>query len=409
MQTPFSFLRTVVFVHQRTACSFLIVLLLDWEKGLRQSPTFIKCKQKYQSIVGYIGWLVQTTRPDLAPSHWFLSAYSNKPSRSHLNAALYVLHYIHSTFDYGFTFSSNAMVPLHTYMLFPHRSNTKAYVDAVLPKPGNQHRLTTYSDACWGFQIGKAIQTGIQLPLFKFWSMSGAILFCLGGPITWKVNRQDWTSLSLGEVEIQATNMGSWLTVNTRNLILDLSSKGYPITDAESATPVLMTTTRASNGAIIWWPRGIDISSIGRMSQGSGLRTAPFQSLTSAGSAIPLIYSPRKCAMPQISATFATLSWVVAPTSSNSFMHVSLNRSSPLHFTLRIQHTTSGLIDWAYSKLFYLTHRSVRPQPYCASQMRDDASSHGLVFLAAGPYEQLHGGYCSMILIPVIPLLTLAS
>ncbi len=35
MQTPFSFLQTVVFVHQRTACSFLVMLLLGWAKGLR--------------------------------------------------------------------------------------------------------------------------------------------------------------------------------------------------------------------------------------------------------------------------------------------------------------------------------------------------------------------------------------
>ncbi len=55
------------------------------------SQTFIERKKKYQIIVGSIGWLAQSTRPDLAPSHAFLSAYINKPSRSHLNAALYVL------------------------------------------------------------------------------------------------------------------------------------------------------------------------------------------------------------------------------------------------------------------------------------------------------------------------------
>ncbi len=68
------------------------------------SPMFQECKQKYQSIVGSIGWLAQSTHPDLAPSHSFLSAYSNKPSCSHWNAALYVLHYIHSTVDYGISF-----------------------------------------------------------------------------------------------------------------------------------------------------------------------------------------------------------------------------------------------------------------------------------------------------------------
>jgi hypothetical protein len=36
--------------------------------------------------------------------------------------------------------------------------------------------------------------------------------------------------------------------VNTRNLILDLSSKGYPITDAESATPVFN-----DNDACVQW------------------------------------------------------------------------------------------------------------------------------------------------------------
>jgi hypothetical protein len=45
MQTPFPFLQTVVFVHQRTARSFLIVLLLDWAKGL----------QRYRSIA-LLGW-----------------------------------------------------------------------------------------------------------------------------------------------------------------------------------------------------------------------------------------------------------------------------------------------------------------------------------------------------------------
>ncbi len=48
MQTPFSFLQTVVFVHQRnqrTAHSFLVVLFLGWAKGLRH----------YQSIA-LLGW-----------------------------------------------------------------------------------------------------------------------------------------------------------------------------------------------------------------------------------------------------------------------------------------------------------------------------------------------------------------
>jgi hypothetical protein len=195
-------------------------------------------RRKYQSIVGSIGWLAQSTRPDLIPSHSFLSSYCNRPSKSHLNAALYVLHYIHSTINYGITFSSKENAPLHTYMTFPHSSDTEAYTDAIPPHPDHHHHLTTYSDACWGSQIGNAIRDGIQLPLFKFHSMSGAIIFRSGGPITWKTDRQDRTSLSSCEAEIRATNMGSRLTVNLRNMILHLQSLGYPINDTDTATPL---------------------------------------------------------------------------------------------------------------------------------------------------------------------------
>jgi hypothetical protein len=114
----------------------------------------------------------------------------------------------------------------------------EAYTDALPPQPEHHHRLTTYSDACWGSQIGNAIRDGIQLPLFKFRSMSGAIIFRSGGPITWKAERQERTSLSTCEAEIRATNMGSRLTVNLRNLILNLQSIGYPIDDTDIATPL---------------------------------------------------------------------------------------------------------------------------------------------------------------------------
>jgi hypothetical protein len=73
-------------------------------------------------------------------------------------------------------------------MAFPHPSDTEAYDNALPPKLGDHHHLTTYSDACWGSQIGNAIPEGIQLPLFKFHSMSGAILFSSGGLLTWKAD-----------------------------------------------------------------------------------------------------------------------------------------------------------------------------------------------------------------------------
>ena len=106
-------------------------------------PALLERRRKYQSVVGSIGWLAQSTRPDLAPCHYFLSSYNNKPPKSHWNAALYVLHYIHSTIDYGFTFTSNKQAPLHTFMSFPPPSDTKAYSDALPPSHDQHHRLST--------------------------------------------------------------------------------------------------------------------------------------------------------------------------------------------------------------------------------------------------------------------------
>ena len=88
--------------------------------------------------------------------------------------------------NYGFTFTSVEKVPLHTYMTFPLSSNTEACVDALPPRTDQHHHFTTYSDACWGFQIGNAIHEGIQPPLFKFHSMSGAIISILAVPLLGK-------------------------------------------------------------------------------------------------------------------------------------------------------------------------------------------------------------------------------
>jgi hypothetical protein len=204
----------------------------------KESSGFLKCIGKHQSIVGSIGWLAQSTRPDLAPLHLFLLAYTNKPSRSNMNAALYVLDYIHLTIDYGFTFMSELKAPLHTYMSFPHSSNTEAYNDALPPKLGIHHHLTTYSDVCWGSQIGNAIHEGIQILLIEFCSMSGAILFRSGSPCTCKADQQERTLLSSCKAKIWATNMGSRLTINTGNMILHLSTCGYSIDNASSPTPI---------------------------------------------------------------------------------------------------------------------------------------------------------------------------
>ena len=79
-------------------------------------------------------------------------------------------------------------------------------------------------------------------------SMSGAIIIQSGGPIAWKADCQERTALSSCDAEIRATNMGSRLTVNTRNMISGLSDLGYPIHDCESPTPLYN-----NNDACVKW------------------------------------------------------------------------------------------------------------------------------------------------------------
>jgi hypothetical protein len=74
----------------------------------------IRCKEAYQSLIGSIGWLAITTRPDLIAVHSFLSSYSNKPAIGHMKAALYCLHYIHSTHNYRISFTSEALALIHS-------------------------------------------------------------------------------------------------------------------------------------------------------------------------------------------------------------------------------------------------------------------------------------------------------
>ncbi len=62
------------------------------------SPAQLWHTDAYQSLIGSIGWLVGATRPDIAPVHSFLLSYSNKPAPGHMKAALYTLHYVHSTY-----------------------------------------------------------------------------------------------------------------------------------------------------------------------------------------------------------------------------------------------------------------------------------------------------------------------
>jgi hypothetical protein len=202
------------------------------------SPSQLQRTEAYQSLIISFGWLATVTWPDLASVHSFLSSYNSKPSSGHMCAALHILHYIHSTHNYGIHFTSSVTDPVHTFVLFPDLSNIEAYTDAKPSCPSHQSPLTSYSKACRGSQIGSAVCDGTLLPLFKCRSMSGGIVFRQGGPIAWTAVRQERTSLSLCKAEIHATNEVSKLLMGICHHADDVRMNGHDIVDTVEASPL---------------------------------------------------------------------------------------------------------------------------------------------------------------------------
>ncbi len=400
--------------HDETPyCSGLPIDAIAESDEDKECPIFLKRKQKYQSIVGSIGWLAQNTWSDLSPSHSFLSAYCNKPLQSHLNAALYVLHYIHSTIDYGFTFTLSKQVTLHTFMSYPHSSDTEAYHDAIPPKKDGHHCLTTYSDACWGSQLGNAVQEGVQLPLFKFRSMSGAIIFCSGGPITWKEERQERTALSSCDTEICTTNMGSRLTVNTRNMISHLSSISYPIKDTNAPMPLFN-----NNEACVQWCHNMTSKGNRHIELKKNSVQEWVEDGTITGTHVAGKYNPsniftKEIAMVQIFDAFPIPSCVGVQISLNRYSTIFIQKQNSLipHLTILYmsprQQATFSQQPWESSMCSYQTHPSnFLWQSHVYVVLVDRFYLMLYLRFYAGLHEQSYGGCHCRILLPVIAYLS---
>jgi hypothetical protein len=200
------------------------------------SPAQIRRKEAYQSLIGRIGWLAMSTCSDLSAVHSSLSSYSNKPAAGHMKAALYALHCIHSTFDFGMSFTSDSVAPMHLYIHHPPLTDVEAYIDTVPPTPTTSPTIPTYSNACWGSQIRNAVAEGTLLPLFKFRSMNGGIAFRNSCPTGWLGERQERTPFSSCEAEICATSTTSKKVFDFRNLCRSISESGLPLPNATSPT-----------------------------------------------------------------------------------------------------------------------------------------------------------------------------
>jgi hypothetical protein len=206
-------------------------------------PSFIRLREQYQSIVGSLNWLATNTRPDLAPVTSFLAAYNHNPSKGHMDAAIYAIKYLRQTVDYGIAFHSAADSKASGYVHYPYSHDLEAYSDALPPSAIEHNALTSYSDACWGSQLGNVEHSDTELELFKMRSMSGYIILRAGGPIAWSSVRQPRTSRSSCEAEIRATDECTKEVLSIRYRGLDIG-----LFDHELPTPIF----NDNQGCVDW-------------------------------------------------------------------------------------------------------------------------------------------------------------
>jgi hypothetical protein len=119
-----------------------------------------------------------------------------------MKVALYTLHYIHSTHTYGISFTSYNVGPMLSFIHYLPTTDVDAYTDATPPTVNNSSTLSSYSDACWGSQIGSAVADRTFLPLFKFRSMSSGNVFRNSGPLGWLNVGYGRDVIKMGELEI---------------------------------------------------------------------------------------------------------------------------------------------------------------------------------------------------------------
>ena len=118
----------------------------------------------------------------------------------------------------------------------PSFSNAEAYSYTFPQSVSSSHPLSTYSDACWGSQMGHTVREGSFLPLFNNHSMSGKIFFWSDGFIAGPIVGLEKTSLSSCEAEICSTDEACKLRLTSHSLIQQLPATGYPIEWAQDSS-----------------------------------------------------------------------------------------------------------------------------------------------------------------------------
>lgn len=151
----------------------------------------------YQSVVGWLQWIANSTRPDIAHSVSQLSRFNASWTKEHWLMAKHVLRYLKGTSSIGITFG------------------------------GTSRQLSVYSDVDFS-----------QCPGTRR-SVTGYI-FCLNnGAILWTSQRQQVVALSTSKAEYMAASEAARHLVRVRDFMFDIFHQ------QESPTPLYIDSTSA--------------------------------------------------------------------------------------------------------------------------------------------------------------------
>ncbi|SPC61968.1 uncharacterized protein UHOD_12134 [Ustilago sp. UG-2017b] len=146
--------------------------------------------KRYQELVGQLLWVSNTVRPDISFAVGTLARYMSEPIDSAWSAAIHLLKYLNQTSDY------------HLNLGGTHRS----HVDQP---------VVTYTDASWASD-----------PMNGCRSMSGAITYVYGCPVSWKSHVQKCMALSAVEAELVAASKAAREALFFLYLLRDLGVFG---------------------------------------------------------------------------------------------------------------------------------------------------------------------------------------
>ena len=144
-------------------------------------------KDNYGSIVGSIGWPAKQCYPHFCQAYSMLSRNVAEPRPCDARALKRILQYIYHHLDEAF------------YIVKPDQFFNEKFMSLII-----------FSDSNYGDQKDR-----------EYRATSGYVIFLCGILISWRSKRQDTTSTSTFEAEMQACYTGTEQALYLRNLLIE--------------------------------------------------------------------------------------------------------------------------------------------------------------------------------------------